>query len=403
MSPAQVSLTGAQIVITGEGFRQGNQVSVNGVPATVVSWSANQIVARAPSMVAAGASLAMAVDVMVTDPETGGETDIGNGFTYSNVKADEAVVVSAPQALETGVAAGVPFAVELLKPDGVTPIANANVQLSVTLGAAGWGLCAGAATCIAQTNAAGMVSSTVTGGAVGTVVLSATEVNGSAMAQVMLTDTNPVRTATIANGASYVAAGSGSTWTVSLGATQDGVAAVGVPVVWTAGAGVLLSGGSTVTDATGSATVAVSAAQMRAGSVTVTGCAWVTVCANWTLTTVDSSQWRVTVSGGAAQSVGVGTALAPVALEVTDAAGHALAGAAVSVYQTTDGWEGSCPATGRCAAAPVLASKQSGAVSDSNGNVMVTPLEVPGLPQVVNIAVVTGTQGFCSLSLPVTP
>jgi hypothetical protein len=34
---------------------------------------------------------------------------------------------------------------------------------------------------------------------------------------------------------------------------------------------------------------------------------------------------------------------------------------------------------------------------------MVTPLEVPGLPQVVNIAVVTGTQGFVTVSLPVTP
>jgi hypothetical protein len=99
----------------------------------------------------------------------------------------------------------------------------------------------------------------------------------------------------------------------------------------------------------------------------------------------------------------VGTALSAVTLGVTDTAGHALEGAAVSIYQTTDGWEGVCPATGRCAAAPVLASEQSTAVSDANGNVTVTPLEVPGLPQVVNIAAVTGTHGFVSLSLPVTP
>src|SRR5215469_6261436 len=48
--PVVVNTAGGQIVIAGEGFRQGNQVSVNGVPATVVSWSANQIVAKAPSM-----------------------------------------------------------------------------------------------------------------------------------------------------------------------------------------------------------------------------------------------------------------------------------------------------------------------------------------------------------------
>jgi hypothetical protein len=51
----------------------------------------------------------------------------------------------------------------------------------------------------------------------------------------------------------------------------------------------------------------------------------------------------------------------------------------------------------------VLTSSESTAVSDASGNVTVTPLEVPGLPQVVNIAAVTGTQGFVSLSLPVTP
>jgi hypothetical protein len=51
----------------------------------------------------------------------------------------------------------------------------------------------------------------------------------------------------------------------------------------------------------------------------------------------------------------------------------------------------------------VLASAQSNAVSDSSGSVSVTPLEVPGLPQVVNIAAITGTQGFVTVSLPVMP
>jgi hypothetical protein len=101
--------------------------------------------------------------------------------------------------------------------------------------------------------------------------------------------------------------------------------------------------------------------------------------------------------------VSAGTTLAPVLLGVTDSAGHALQGAAVSVYQTADGWEGACPVPGQCAASPVLASTQSSAISDSSGSVTVTPLEVPGLPQVVNIAAVTGTQGFVTVSLPVTP
>jgi hypothetical protein len=166
---------------------------------------------------------------------------------------------------------------------------------------------------------------------------------------------------------------------------------------------VTLSSNTTTTDPTGSAAVTVSAVKMSAGAATVTGCVWATVCASWTVTAVDASQWRVSAESGAAQSVSTGTTLAPVTLAVTDTAGHALQGAAVSVYQTADGWEGSCTVTGRCASSPVLASAESSAISNGSGNVTVTPLEVPGLPQVVNIAAVTGTQGFLTVSLPVTP
>jgi hypothetical protein len=399
VSPAMVSSTGGQIVIAGEGFRQGNQVSVNGVAATVVSWSSNQIVARAPSMAAAGVALGVPVDVMVTDAATGGQTDIANGFMYSNVQPDK-LVLSQPT-LETGVAAA--LTAQLTEPDGATPIANATVQLSVVSGTAGFAACGGATTCVLTTTASGAISTTLTGGAAGAVVLTAIEVNGSAAVQVTLQDVNPVRAATMANNAGYVAAGASATWTVVLNATQDGAAVAGAPVVWTAGSGISLSGGTGVTDAAGAAEVTVSVSKMSAGSATVIGCVWGSACATWTVTAVDASQWTITVANGAGQSVNVGTALAPVLLGVTDTAGHPLVGATVSVYQTTDGWEGACPAQGRCASAPVLASNQSTAVSDGNGDVTVVPLVVAGEPQVVNIAAVTGTQGFCSLSLPVMP
>jgi hypothetical protein len=317
------------------------------------------------------------------------------------VLPDEMVVVSQPPALETGVTAALPFGVQLLKPDGVTPVTNASVQFAVVSGAAGFGACA--STCVLQTDATGVVATTLIGGAAGAVVLSASETGGSAAVQITLTDVNPVRAVSITNGASYLAAGASGAWTISLGATQDALGAAGVPVVWTAGSGVTLSSRTTTTDATGSAAVTVSATRMSAGTATVTGCVWTTVCASWTVTAVDSPQWRVAVVSGAAQNVSAGETLAPLMLGVTDSAGHALQGAAVSVYQTTDGWEGACAVPGRCAASPVLASTQSSAISDSSGSVSVTPLEVPGLPQVVNIAVVTGTQGFVTVSLPVMP
>ena len=264
------------------------------------------------------------------------------------------------------------------------------------------GACAGGSTCTLQTDATGTVLTTVTGGAVGPVVLNASEVSGSAGVLITVVDANPVRAVSIGNAASYLAAGASATWTISLAATQDALAAAGVPVVWTASSGVMLSSRTTTTDGTGSAAVTVSATRMSAGTATVTGCLWGTVCASWTVTAVDSTQWRVAVTSGASQNVSAGTTLAPVTLGVTDSAGHALQGAAVSLYQTADGWEGACPVP-RCASSPVLESAQSSGISDGGGSVTVTPLEVPGLPQVVNIAAVTGTQGFVTVSLPVTP
>ena len=164
VKPAAVSLAGGQIVISGEGFRQGNQVSVNGVPATVVSLSANQVIASVPSMAAAGVTQGTPVDVMVTDVATGGQTDIADGFVYSSVQPNEMVVATQPTALETGVTAATAFAVQLLKSDRVTPIANASVQFSVVSGMAKFEACSGAATCMLQTDATGTASTAVRAG-----------------------------------------------------------------------------------------------------------------------------------------------------------------------------------------------------------------------------------------------
>jgi hypothetical protein len=148
----------------------------------------------------------------------------------------------------------------------------------------------------------------------------------------------------------------------------------------------------------------VNATNVAASSTnSLTGCAWGTVCATWNVYGVDAPQWTVTVASGAGQSLNAPATLAPVMLQVTDAAGHALQGATVNLYQTSYAWEGACPAAGPCASAPVLATSQTAAVSDSNGMLQFTPIEVPGVPQVVDIAASTGTLGFVSLSLTVKP
>ena len=135
----------------------------------------------------------------------------------------------------------------------------------------------------------------------------------------------------------------------------------------------------------------------------VTGCAWPTVCASWTVYGVAPSQWMITASSGGGQSLVEGVTPAMVMLLVTDGAGHSLPGASVNVYQTVYAWEGACAANGVCASAPVLKTARSTAVSNGNGIVQVTPMEVSGVAQVVRIAAATGTSGFAATSVLVAP
>lgn len=401
VAPATVGSGGGQITITGIGFRLGNVVLVNAVPAKVLSWTSTQIIAVAPSMSAAGASTA-AVDVEVLDSRTGGNSTMQASLTYTPSTIDGIVLVGAPSSLETGIPASTPLTVRVVGTDGSTPQPGASVRFAVVHGSVTMGC--GAAPCTLTTDASGLAQTTLTGAAAGSVTISATELSGGASVQVTMTDADPVRQVALTANPAYLAAGASASWPLSLTATQDGAPASGVPIVWTLSPALSVQNPPSSTSANGTLSLTVQASSVGAATANVlTGCAWTNICASWTVYGVDPSQWTVSVATGAGQSPVVPATLGPVGLQLTDAAGHVLQGAVVNVYQTSDAWEGTCPVLGPCSAAPLLASSQSTAFSDAKGQVQLTPLEVPNVPQVVHIAASTGTQGFLTLSLPVAP
>jgi hypothetical protein len=86
-------------------------------------------------------------------------------------------------------------------------------------------------------------------------------------------------------------------------------------------------------------------------------------------------------------------------LLVTDGQGDPVAGAAVAVHQTLDVAGGPCPFRGPYPVAPVLGASANTALSDVNGRISVTPMQIAGVTEVTDVAVAAGTQGFVSLSL----
>ena len=410
LTPTTLGASGGQIAITGTGFQAGNQVWINDtVAATVVSLTSTQIVATVPPMTTAGATLNTAVDVLVYDPTTGAVTDMSPLLTYGQQTGNVIALVSSPAALETGYVAGTPFAVRVYGPDGVSPVAGTSVSFLVT-GSGGSAAvatnCGSGTGCVVTTDGTGLAETPLMGVAAGTVTVTGTAVSSGAAVRAVIADTNPVQTLTIGAAAQYLAARAPGNWSLGLTATQDGVPVVGVPVTWTtAAAGFTLAPATAATLANGTAAVSAAVGAIASGSANVvTGCVWTSVCASWTVYGVAPTQWTVAVASGGRQSVVLGgTPLGMVTLLVTDGAGHALPGATVNLYQTVYAWEGVCATAGPCAAAPVLAESQSSVVSDESGLVQVQPQVVAGVAQTVKIAVSTGTKGFVTVSLEVTP
>lgn len=396
IQPTIIGLSGGQITISGMGFRAGNEVLVNGVSATVSSWTATTIVAVAPPRTAFARSPSGPVDVAVVDLSTGGTTLMSRVLSYSSIAPDQMVLVSAPSGITAvGTAAAAPFAVRMLLSDGVTPVAGLPVTFSVASGSAQFGAC-GAASCVVLTDSTGLASALVTPTAFGNVTVQATA------AGVLQTSSFQAVARSIAavRPVEYVAAGATVAWAPQVTVVENGAPAAGIEVSWTGAGGMAASPATSVTSAAGVAQGSAVAGPLDAG-VQATGqaCACSTVCTGFTAVGVAPSTWRLTAVSGAGQSIAASGIFAPVLLLVTDGQGDPVAGAAVVVHQTVDAAGGPCPLRGPCPVAPMLAASVTNAVSDANGQVSVTPMQVAGVAEVTNLAVAAGTQGFIALSL----
>ncbi len=402
VSPAAVSAAGGLVTIAGMGFRTGNAVLVNGVAATVSSWTANTIVARVPSLSALGSSSALMANVTVEDLSTGGITVMTHALSYS-APVPTLSLMSAPSGtVIVGQQAAVPFAVRVLGADGVTPVVGEAVTFSVTSGTVQFAAC-GAAVCTLQTNGQGIASTFVTAESAGGIALRAVGADGTAAAS--FNAIVQVRTAVAMQPVEYVAAGVTFGWTAQLSVSDNTASTAGVPVLWQTLSGPAVeSPGQSLANAGGMAETQATVASLASGAQAVfSGCAWTSVCADFTLQGVDAADLRVAVVSGAGQTISVGGSFSPVVLMVTDTLSHPVAGAVVEIYQTVDAWQPACPDRGRCPIAPVLGSSQLSVTSDANGLLTVTPEQLAGVAGSTNMGVAVGTQGFVALSFEAQP
>ena len=395
IAPASTSALGGTVTIMGMGFRPGNTVTVNGVPATVTAWTANTITAAVP---ASHASTAITADVTVRDFLSGATTTMLGAFSYAAPQPSLLLVSSPTGQVFTGSRANTSFTVQALEGDGVTPIAGVPVSLSTTSGQVRFDACA-ASTCTLATDSQGRISITVTALVSGVVVLSATSSVGTVTAG--FDAISRVQTISALNPALYIAAQSTVQWTPQVVLADNGGSSVGASVEWTGSSNVLvLTPAVSLADAQYIAqTVAIAGPLAAGATISATACAWTTVCTDFEVHGADPDQWTLGIVSGAGQSVAAGTTLAPVVLRVVDLAGHTIVGAPVEIRQTVEPWTFPCPEQGRCPIAPVYNSSASTLISGIDGTITVTPLDLAGQPIISHIAAITGSQGFVTLSL----
>ena len=157
ISPATISAAGGVVTITGMGFRPGNAVTVNGVAATVSSWSATSIVATVPSLHTLHSTEALIANVAVNDLVTGGTTVMSSALTYAAPQPSLNLIAAPSGTVFVGDTAATPFSVQVLNGDGVTPIPGQAVVISASGASVRLGSC-GTPTCTLLTDASGTAS-----------------------------------------------------------------------------------------------------------------------------------------------------------------------------------------------------------------------------------------------------
>lgn len=325
--------------------------------------------------------------------------------TFTAVAQAESIqIVSVPaDGSAAGSAAAVAFSVRVVAADGVTPLPGHHVTLSVTNGNGRLGAC-GLGSCVVVSDGSGLAQTTVGPLAAGTVTLMAAEGPVTRTTSFNAVSQVTQRSLAVLNGPVHVAEGATLHLNLVASAVENGNPSAGQPVHWSASAGLTLRASKSTTAPDGTTTVPVVLGPLAAGvQATATACAWTGVCSTFSATGVAANSLQAVLTAGAGQSVSAGAALSSVQANVTDGQGNAVAGAPVSVYQTVTALDATCSNRGRCPVAPVVLSKTTVVVSDSDGNITVVPMTGMGSAAQTEMVFSVGTKGSVTTVLTLAP
>ncbi|MBZ5653053.1 MAG: IPT/TIG domain-containing protein, partial [Acidobacteriia bacterium] len=311
---------GSAITVQGIGFRTNTSITIASVNAPVLAASANQVIATAPA-IADGLQ-----NIGLRDPATGASSTMTNVLTYGAGPRDTIKLIQGSNpATPVGGQAPNPVRVQVLAPDGTTPVAGASVFF-ISTPVSSLSACGGAGSCTLLTDDSGHASTRVT-------VLQAAVINISVLLAPASYHTPKSVQATILGTTSPldISLTSAFAW-IAQGATVDIALAArllsnGLPVAATQVNYQLVKGSGTLgsasinSDVNGFANTTLHLAAI-AGDVQVSACVAPAnlPCQIFFVTAVPPSMLRLEPVAGSVQLLPAGRSFQPVSVRVIDSA-----------------------------------------------------------------------------------
>jgi hypothetical protein len=414
VTPNRVSVHGgAPILVDGFGFRPGMTLLVGSTPATLLSVSANQLVATVPPIPDGVQTLT------ANDPATGASSILTNALTFGAGPNDIIrLAQGANSATPVGGEAAYPIRVTVASADGSTAVSGATVQWNASNGG-GLSACNAAATCRVFTDESGQAETRLTIGAVGTTTVTATLAPASyappKSVQVSINGTSSAKDLALLMPKVWVAQGTAVNVPFTARLLANGVPLSGQTLSWQIGIGSGTPSPATVMtdgDGYGRSTLHLTG---LGGDVQGTVCLLPgnNPCQTFYVLQVAASVLRLQPVSGSFQTVRVGETFQPIWVRVTNSATppNPVMGVAV-VFQSmifladadapveTSGDDGSS----QHAMKVLLGSSQNTAITDANGLASLSP-STGGFsrPLEVEITASAGTGAALQFELPMLP
>ncbi|HLB89706.1 MAG TPA: IPT/TIG domain-containing protein [Terriglobales bacterium] len=319
ITPARASVAGGTaLTVQGLGFRPNTTASIAAANAPVLAVTANRVTVSTPAEPDGVQSL------VLSDPATGASSTLTNALTYGAGPSDTIKLLAGSNpSTPVGGQAPNPIRVQVLAPDGVTPVAGASVFFTATPAVA-FSTCGGAGSCTVLTDQSGQVTTFVTVLTAATMTISAVLAPASypAPQQVQTTLLGTSSSLDIALAPAFAWIAQGATLDVPLAARvlSNGAPLSGRTVNYflTKGSATFSSTTAT-TDVNGYSNTTLHLSAL-AGDVQVSACVGPgnSPCQSFNGTAVPASALQLHPVAGNIQLVPVGQIFQPVTVRVTD-------------------------------------------------------------------------------------